>query len=92
MAKINLVRGSALFLRHFVPAAIRPARTLWNEIIGFIFLVIALAIGGSAVSEAIHFKGDPGSLIKLVFSGIVTVIMAFYGVASFMKARRISRS
>ncbi len=92
MAKINLVRGSVLFFRHFVPAAVRPARTLWNEIIGFLFLVIALAIGATFVNEAIRFKGDPGSLIKMVFSGIVTLVMVFYGVTSFLKARRISRS
>jgi len=86
------VRQSILFTRHVVPATIKPARTLWNEMIGFIFLLIAGYVGVAAVQTGMHYKGDPGELIKLIFAGIVTVIMAFYGIASFRKARRISRS
>lgn len=97
MAKRDLiketVRQSILFTRHVVPATIKPARTLWNEVIGFIFLLFAAAFGFSAVQSGLHFKGDDtGELIKLIFAGIVTVIMTFYGVASFLKAKRISRS
>jgi hypothetical protein len=86
------VRQSVLFVRHVVPATVKPARTLWNEVIGFIFLVFAAAFGFSAVRSAMDFDGAAGSLIKLVFASIVTIIMTFYGFVSFRKARRISRS
>lgn len=96
MAKRDLisesVRQSVLFVRHVVPATVKPARTLWNEVVGFIFLVFASAFGFSAVRSAMDFDGQTGSLIKLVFASIVTVIMAFYGIVSFRKARRIARS
>jgi hypothetical protein len=86
------VRQSVIFARHVVPATIKPARTLWNEMIGFVFLVFAAAFGFSALQAAIHFDGSPGNLVKLIFAGIVTLIMAFYSFTSFRKARRISRS
>jgi hypothetical protein len=86
------VRQSILFTRHVVPATIKPARTLWNEVIGFIFLLFAAGFGFAAVQAGMNFKGDTGELIKLIFAGIVTVIMAFYGIVSFRKAKRISRS
>jgi uncharacterized membrane protein len=86
------VKHSILFTRHVVPATIKPARTLWNEVIGFIFLIFAGAFGVAAMQAAMHFQGNPGEMIKLIFGGIVTVIMAFYGVVSFRKAKKISRS
>jgi len=86
------IRQSVIFARHVIPATIKPARTLWNELIGFIFLVFAAAFGFSAVRAAMDFDGSPGTLIKLVFAGILALIMAFYGFISFRKARRISRS
>jgi hypothetical protein len=86
------VRHSILFTRHVFPATIKPARTLWNEVIGFVFLLFAGAFGISAIQAGINFKGETGDLIKLIFAGIVTAVMAHYAISSFRKARRISRS
>ncbi len=96
MAKRDLIResvkNSILFTRHVVPATVRPARTLWNEVIGFIFFVFAAGFGFSAIRTAFELTSDPADLIKLVFASIVCVVMIFYGFLSFRKARRISRS
>ncbi len=92
MAKRNLVSDSVLFARHVLPAAIRPARTLWNEVIGFLFVVFAFGAGSYCVRAALDFRGDPASLIRMFLSGIFFVVMLYYGVTSFRKARRISRS
>ncbi len=75
-----------------LPAAIRPARTLWNEMIGFLFLVFAAAAGYYCVRAALDTKGDPGNIIRVILSGVFAIVMAFYGISSFLKARRISRS
>ncbi|WP_180540603.1 hypothetical protein [Nevskia soli] len=96
MARRDLIResvkNSILFTRHVVPATVRPARTLWNEVIGFVFFVFAAGFGFSAVRAAMDLHGDPADLIKLVFGSIVCLVMTFYGFLSFRKARRISRS
>ena len=33
------------FLRHVVPGVVRPLHALWNEVIGFLFIVIAAGAG-----------------------------------------------
>lgn len=90
--KRNLVRGSVLFARHVLPAAVRPARTLWNEIIGFMFVVFALGAGTYCVRAALDPLHDPGNVMRMILSGIFFMIMLYYGLSSFRKARRISRS
>src|SRR5690349_12868686 len=37
------------FLNHVVPAVVKPARTLWNEVIGFLFLCLAIIFGFNGV-------------------------------------------
>ena len=75
-----------------LPAAIRPARTLWNEMIGFLFGVFAVGASYYCARAFLDSKGDPGSVIRVILSGIFGIIMAYYGISSFVKARRISRS
>jgi lipopolysaccharide export LptBFGC system permease protein LptF len=86
------VRHSVLFARHVVPAAVKPARTLWNEVIGSIFMVFGVAFGYSAVKEALSFKGDTPVLLTMIAASLVSLVMLFYGFQSFRKARQISRS
>ena len=44
------------FLGHVMPGIIRPLRVLWNEIIGFIFLVLAIW----AIPSAVRNMRDKG--------------------------------
>ncbi len=80
------------FLSHVVPGVIRPLHALWNEVIGFLFLVFA-AISGFYVFRAVRdFEGDMEGLAHIVFPGAFGVVMAYFGITSFLKARRITRS
>ena len=60
--------------------------------IGFLFGVFAVGMGFYCIDGLIHFKGDPGGFFRVLLSGIFAAVMAFYGISSFLKARRISRS
>jgi len=75
------------FVKHVIPAAFKPVHSLWHEILGFLFL--AIAAGG-----VFKIVRKPGSLdpIELAILIIFIVVMFIYGVSSFRKARRISRS
>ena len=75
------------FLKHVVPAVVKPARTLWNEVIGFLFLCLAIIFGFNGVRAYLHHEGA-----RLLLAAPLTVIMAWYGVSSFLRARKISRS
>jgi uncharacterized membrane protein len=75
------------FVKHVVPAALKPVHSLWHEILGFVFLVFA----GLATWKVVRRPGTlafPQLAILIVF----IVVMLIYGVSSFRKARRISRS
>jgi hypothetical protein len=80
-------KQSGMFIKHVVPAAVKPIHSLWHEVLGFIFLVFA----GIA---AFKIWQHPGTLppMQLALVGIFVVVMAGYGISSIRKARRISRS
>ena len=92
VSKQHLVRESIRFVRHVVPATVKPARILWNEIIGFMFLVIAGLFALQGVSAWRQYHGKPGDLIKLIMIAVCVILLGAYGVSSFRRARRISRS
>ena len=86
-------------MKHVVPAVMKPARTLWNEVIGFLFLCFAVMFGFKTVRYGIDYykaSSDPsgavGELLRLGMAGFCTVLMAWYGITSFLRARKISRS
>lgn len=80
------------FSQHVLPGVVRPMRVLWNEIIGFIFLCMAVPAITSAVRTLHKFEGDGSSMLKLIVTSIFGVIMICFGVSSFLRARKISRS
>ncbi len=72
------------FARHVVPEVVRPARVIWNQAIGGVFLLFALSFAGYAFTQS----KNPAAMIGGVFLGLV---MAFFSATSFLKARQISR-
>jgi hypothetical protein len=78
--------------QHVVPGVMRPLRVLWNEIIGFVFLVLALWAVPSTLRALREFKGDAESFFRVLLAGLFAVLMVWFGVSSFLRARRISRS
>ena len=91
------VRYGHEFVKHIIPAILKPARILWNEVIGFLFLFFAVVFGFKTVRYAMDYmKAAPtegtGELIRLAMAGSCTLLMGWYGVSSFLHARKISRS
>lgn len=78
--------------KHILPGVIKPVHALWNEVIGFIFLVLAALIGVSTWRRAQHFNADTGGLLVIVGSCLFALLLAWFGISSFWKARKISRS
>ena len=80
------------FVANVVPAVIKPMRVLWNEIIGFFFLVFGVIFGFSVVRRFRSFDGDPSELFGLVSSALFVAMLLGYGLYSFLRARKIHRS
>jgi hypothetical protein len=86
------LKQGQLFFKHVVPAAVKPMHSLWHEVIGFVFIVFAVIAGFSGYRTFLKFNGDPGDMVRMGLCAIFAVIMGAYGVSSFLKARKISRS
>jgi hypothetical protein len=90
-------RSGREFVKHVVPAILKPARTLWNEIIGFVFICFAVTFGFKAVRLYLDFSRGAGEaanadFVRFVVATSCTLLMLWFGVTSFMRARKISRS
>jgi len=79
-----------LLVKHIVPALVKPLHTLWNEVIGFLFLSFAVIFGGYAVRY--YLRGGDGDIARLFIAVFCTLLMAWFGISSFRRARKISRS
>jgi len=80
------------FLAHVLPGVVRPLHALWNQIIGFVFLILAASPIPSIVRNVRSYQTDSESLFRIVLSSTFTAIMLYFGITSFLKARKISRS
>ena len=80
------------FLKHVMPGVVRPLHTLWNQVIGTLFVVLALWATPSAIRYIREFDGDAESIFRVGLSVSFAVLMAYFGIASFLRARKISRS
>jgi hypothetical protein len=91
------VRYGREFAKHVIPAILKPAKILWNEVIGFLFLSFAVVFGFKTVRYSMDYmkagpQGGSGELVRLAMAGFCTFLMAWYGISSFLRARKISRS
>jgi hypothetical protein len=80
------------FLSHVLPGVIRPLHTLWNEVIGFLFIVFAVVAGFYVIRALRSFEGDIEGLFRIVLPALFGLVMGYFGVSSFLRARKISRS
>jgi hypothetical protein len=94
--KLFSAHGASQFVKHVVPAVVRPARVLWNEIIGFFFVCLAVLFGSGTVRAYLAMnsstKQDFGDLLRLIGTAFLMLLMLYFGVTSFLRARKISRS
>ena len=80
------VKQGRSFLQHVIPAITKPITALWNEVIGFLFLCMGTVFGFSAFR---YVRAGDG---RFFVAAPCCLIMAWFGISSFLRARRISRS
>jgi hypothetical protein len=87
-----MLRKSAQFLQYVLPAVIRPLTILWNQVIGFVFLVFAVWSGVRTAHSIRSLSGGTGNVGEVAVAAFFTAIMAGFGIHSFYKARKISKT
>jgi hypothetical protein len=80
------------FLGFVVPAVVKPAHTLLHELLGFVFILMATAFVFSGFRAIRQFDGSFGSILRLCLLGFGVCLLGGYGISSFLRARKISRS
>ncbi len=80
------------FVRHVVPGVVKPLHALWNEVIGFLFIIFAVVSGFYVFRAVRAFDGEVEGLVRILMPGLFGLLMAYFGISSFVKARKISRS
>jgi hypothetical protein len=73
------------FIGHVVPGIVRPIHILWNQVIGFVFIVLAVVFGFRV------FRGNEPAGLQIV-GALFVILIAWFGISSFWKARKISKS
>ena len=80
------------FLNTVVPAVVKPLHSLWNEVIGFLFIALS-AILLRPIWRGYHeMETGPAHFIKFLLIVFFFAIMLGFGLHAFWKARKISRS
>ena len=92
MPQIDPKSKLGLFVSHVMPGVMRPMRVLWNEIIGFLFIVLAITLTPGLL-RAYRDLGTPQSSVGrfLMAVGLLAMLL-YFGVTSFLRARKIGRS
>jgi len=80
------------FLRHVLPGVIRPLHALWNEVIGFLFIIFTVVAAFYVVRAVRNFDGEIEGLFRIVLPALFGLVMGYFGVSSFLRARKITRS
>ena len=79
------------FAQHVVPEVVRPARIIWNQAIGGVFLVFVVAAISSAIRYVDFRTGQVINPLGLGLSLIFGIVTLSFAISSFLKARRIGR-
>jgi hypothetical protein len=85
--KRQLADQGRLFVKHLLPAVWKPVHTLWNEVISFLFLCMAAILAFRLIHAIRRGEQFPAILV-----GFGAALCAWYGITSYLRARKISRS
>ena len=80
------------FLGHVLPGIVRPLHVMWNEVIGFMFVVIGVIAAFSAWRYSQRIADNTDNVFRVLVAGFFAAVMLGFGLSSFWKARKIARS
>jgi dolichyl-phosphate-mannose--protein O-mannosyl transferase len=80
------------FIQAFLPGIVKPLHSLWNEILGFLFIAIAVLMIRALWRGYNEIDLSFAHMIKFVLGVFFFVVMLGFGLHAFWRARRISKS
>ncbi len=86
-----MLKLAQTFYQSVVPSVIKPLHVLWNEVIGFLFVMLAVLTAPAGWRYYRAIESDPKNVFRLLMTAAFVLTMAWFGVSSFLKARKIRR-
>lgn len=80
---------ASTFVRTVVPGVARPLHILWNEFIGFVFVIFAVSAVPAGWRYYRAINTDPNNVFRFALTAAFGLVMLWFAVGSFVKARRI---
>lgn len=87
-ALLNLAKK---FLAAVLPGIIRPLHSLWNEVLGFLFFLLAVMMVRPVWMGWKELDQGPEHLLRFLLSAFMFSILLGFAIHAFWKARKISR-
>lgn len=66
----------------------RAMHQLWLEVIGVVFLLMALSFGAGSVREFMKYHARQAGVRNVVLAGCCTLLFAWFGVSSFLRVKK----
>ncbi|QOY86102.1 hypothetical protein [Paludibaculum fermentans] len=80
------------FLQAFLPGIVKPLHSLWNEILGFLFIAIAVLMIRALWRGYTEIGLGFAHMVKFALGAFFFAVMLGFGIHAFWRARRISKS
>lgn len=90
-AVASMFKLAQTFYQSVMPGVIKPLHVLWNEVIGFLFVMLAVLTVPTGWRYFRALDDDPKNFFRLALTAVFVLTMAGFGISSFLKARRIRR-
>ena len=78
--------------QHILPGIIRPLHALWNEVIAFLFFCFTVLAGFYVYRAIRSFDATVEGLFRIALPSMFALVMGYFCLSSFYRARKISRS
>jgi type VI protein secretion system component VasK len=85
------LRLARKFFEAVLPGVIRPLHSLWNEMLGFLFFLLAILMVRPVWRGWKELEQGPEYLLRFLLSAFMLALMLGFSIHAFWKARRISR-
>ncbi len=88
---MSFIPHARQFVKYVLPAILRPLRIVWNQVIGFMFVCMAVIATWRTIPIIREFDGEMATLFRLALSLIFIGMMAGFGIYSFWRAHKVPK-
>lgn len=79
------------FFSTVLPSILKPLQALWNQMLGFLFLAFAVLLIRPIVQTWNDPDKDGSDFWKLFLAGFFFLVLLFYGLQAFLRARKLGK-